>query len=323
VKIFDFDPADYSDSYAASGWVTIPGGIGGDFLAYLQEYVQRRFRANRVEGIAIGGTKDQALFEFPGEVDFPGELFDVAASLCGLNRETMTLSERHIKAYAHDAPAEPPAHKDRFASQVSIGLSIDIPAGSKLVLYPSEHRETNPFNISAALRESLEPEHLPENLLRGAREEVIEDSPGDVVMFPGAAMWHLRRNAASAVNLYLKLNDFNCDPLGEDPSTPTRRDQTLHHVKAANGSFGALVPVLSRRLDSITRQYTRERDLEVLQAHVWEQAPVGLEPHEFELLRAVDGRTPVRELTVDGEDSEASVRRLAERGALDLVESMG
>jgi hypothetical protein len=77
--------------------------------------------------------------------------------------------------------------------------------------------------------------------------------------------------------------------------------------------------VLSRRLDSITRQYTRERDLEVLQAHVWEQAPVGLEPREFVLLRAVDGRATVQDLTENGEDVEASVRRLAERGALDLV----
>jgi len=231
----------------------------------------------------------------------------------------MTLSERHIKAYDDDAPAEPPAHKDRFASQVSIGLSIDIPAGSRLVLYPSEHRETNPFNISAALRESLDPEQLPENLLRSARAEVIDDGPGDVVMFPGSGMWHYRRNAAAAVNLYLKLNDFDSDPLGEDPSTPSRRSQTLDSLSAADGSFGALVPVLSRRLDSITRQYTRERDLEVLQAHVWEQAPVGLEPREFVLLRAVDGRATVQDLTENGEDVEASVRRLAERGALDLV----
>jgi len=321
LKIFDFDPADYSDRYAANKWVHIPGGVDSDFLAYLQDYVQRRFRDTRVEGVAIGGTKDQALFEFPDEVDFPGELFDVVASLCGLRRETMTLSERHIKAYDDDAPAEPPAHKDRVASQVSIGLSIDIPAGSKLVLYPSEHRETNPFNISAALRESLEPEHLPENLLRDGSEEVIEDGPGDVVMFPGSAMWHLRRNAASATNLYLKLNDFNCDPLGEDPATPTRRTQTLERLEAVNGDLGALVPVLSRRLDTITRQYTREPDLEVLQAHVWEQAPVGLEPDEFELLRAVDGQASVRELTADGERLEASVRRLAERGALDLLEA--
>lgn len=319
MKIFDFDPNDYSDRYAAVGWVHIPGGLNSEFLAYLQEYVHQRLRENRVEGVAIGGTKEQALFEFPEQVDFPGELFDVVASLCRLNRETMTLSERHIKAYDDDAPAEPPAHKDRFASQVSIGLSIDIPAGSRLVLYPSEHRETNPFNISAALRESLDPEQLPENLLRSARAEVIDDGPGDVVMFPGSGMWHYRWNAAAAVNLYLKLNDFDSDPLGEDPSTPSRRSQTLDSLSAADGSFGALVPVLSRRLDSITRQYTRERDLEVLQAHVWEQAPVGLEPREFVLLRAVDGRATVQDLTENGEDVEASVRRLAERGALDLV----
>jgi hypothetical protein len=321
MKIFDFDPTDYTERYASAGWVHVPSGIDSEFLAYLQDYVARRFREKRVEGVAIGGTKDQALFEFPDDVDFPGELFDAVAAVCGLDRSSMTLSERHIKAYDDDAPTDPPAHKDRFASQVSVGLSIDIPVDSALVLYPHDHRETNPFNISAALRQSLDEEQLPENILPDAHAEVIEDSPGDVVMFPGSAMWHLRRNAARATNLYLKLNDFNSDPLGEDPATPVRRDRTLQLLGAADGRFAELRPVLSRRLDSISRQYTREPGLEVLQAHVWEEAPVGLDPAELELLRELDGRSSVGELMAAGRVTETALRRLAERGALDLLDS--
>ena len=37
-------------------------------------------------------------------------------------------------------------------------------------------------------------------------------------MFYGSEIWHLRRRSAGSVNLYLKFNDFDYDPLGEDPN---------------------------------------------------------------------------------------------------------
>src|SRR3712207_5779516 len=131
MRVFDFDPAEYREQYATQGWVHIKGGVSGDFLAALQDFVQRKFEEQKVEGKAIGGDKEQALYEFPPEVDFPGELFDVVAAVGGLNRETMTLSERHIKAYNSDAPDDPVPHKDRVSSQISVGLSIDIPERSE------------------------------------------------------------------------------------------------------------------------------------------------------------------------------------------------
>ena len=213
MQIFNFDPAEHHEDFARDGWLHVPSGIDGDFLDQLQGFVKQRFQTHHVSGRGIGGTKEQAVYEFPDGVDFPGELFDVVSTATGLQRESMTLSERHIKHYDQDAPADPPAHKDRLSSQISVGLSIDIPRGSSLVLYPHEHREANPFNVSAALRESLPEEELPENLLRDATEVVIEDEPGDVVMFHGSSMWHKRRKGAGAVNMYLKLNDFGSDPL--------------------------------------------------------------------------------------------------------------
>jgi len=53
-------------------------------------------------------------------VDYPGELFDTVAEVAGLNRDTIALSERHIQAYERNAAPEPPAHKDRFPSQISV-----------------------------------------------------------------------------------------------------------------------------------------------------------------------------------------------------------
>ena len=325
MRIFAFDPADYRDEYASQGWIHIRGGVDPEFLDTLREFVDRR-EQHRVEGAAIGGRKDQALYDFPLESDFPSELFDVVAGVCALNRATMTLSERHLKAYDHDAPPNVPAHKDRFASQVSVGLSIDIPVESKLLLYPNDDLWPNPYNVSSALREALEPDELPEAVLRDADPVEIDDAAGDVMMFPGSAVWHVRRNQASARNLYLKFNDFDCDPLGEDPNTAVRREATLHALSLSDEEFVSHVPVPSRRLDTLTRQYSRGDGPEVVQAHVWEEQPVVLSEHELAALRAAGYETSVSETAARlGSNGRApaavtaDIRRLARRAVIDLL----
>ncbi len=311
MRIFDFDAGQYRQQYADQGWIHAPTGVGADFLAELSAFVHEQFAAHQVEGRGVHGTKEQAVYEFPAEAGFPGHVFDVIAAVTGLNRETLTLSERHIKAYDDDAPADPPAHKDRLSSQVSVGLSIDIPEDSTLVLYPSDHRDVNPFNVSPDLRASLTHNELPENCLHDAEEVVVDDKAGDVVMFQGSSMWHKRRNAASATNLYLKFNDFGSDPLGEDPSTPLRRQATRDAL--ANGDIGARVVQPARRLDTIAHARTREPGRDIFIADVWGEGKVPLSPVENELLSSLNGRT-VQEFHADD-----AIRRLAERGVIDLV----
>ena len=317
MNIFAFDPAEHRDHYAREGWIHIPQGIDPEFLSYLRAFADERFTQHKVEGTAIGGRKEQALFEFPEGVDFPGELFDAIASLCGLERDGMTLSERHIKAYDHDAPGEPIPHKDRYASQVSVGLSIEVPEGSELVVFPYDETDWNPYNISADYLNSLPPEKRPEKALTSAREVVIKDAPGDVMMFHGARMWHARRNPARAVNLYLKLNDFGCDPLGEDPATQQRREATLAAVGSANGNLDGLVPVYGRRFDAVSRQYTRDWN-EVVHARVFDAPPIMLSAEELALLERIDGRRTVAEAAGD-DSARAAVVRLADAGVLDLL----
>lgn len=324
MRVFDFDPAEHAADYRANGWVHIRSGITPELHASLLELSRRELGDHMLEGFAIKGKKEQALYEFPDSVDY-GELYDVVAALCGLNRATMTLSERHIQAYEPHAAPEPPAHKDRLPSQVSVGLSIDIPEESELVLYPHDHRELNPFNTSAGLRRSLAPEQLPEVVLKGAREVAIKDQARDVVLFPGSTTWHLRRNAARAINLYLKFNDFDCDPLGEDPATPARRAASMEALGAPGADLDALIPVLSRRLDTVARKYTRASWHEVLEAQVFGEEPFGITPRQLDALRAVDGRTAlgaiVVSLSADGDGTRArpDVLRLVEHGALDLL----
>jgi hypothetical protein len=325
-RIFAFDPEEYREIYARLGWVHIKGGIAPEFLAVLQDFVDQRLATTKLDGFAIKGKKEQSLFEFPADTNFPDEIFDAIATVCGLRRETMTLSERHIQAYDADADPEPVAHKDRFPSQVSVGFSVRIPRDSRLVLYPHEHRELNPFNKAAALNHNLQPHQRPEVVLPDAREVELDDEDGDVVMFPGSTTWHLRRRAAGAINLYVKLNDFDCDPLGEDPSTVRRRERTL--ALLANGGaerLGARVPARSRRLDSVSRRYAPGAWHETLHAQLYGDEPFGLTQVQLELLRAADGRRTLDELiaSVSANSNRSGTRAealvLLERGALDLL----
>jgi hypothetical protein len=268
MKIFDFDPNDYVDTYSSQEWVHIREGVSEEFHQVLLQYASDERNKHLLSDWAKG-NKEQSLFDFPVDVDYPNELFDTVAQVCGLNRAGMTLSERHIKSYEADAAPEPQAHKDRFPSQVSVGLSIEIPDESTLVLYPEEHRGVNVFNKASDFSASLQPDELPEVVLKTAREVELNDHGRDVVMFAGSSMWHLRRRAARSLNLYLKFNDFGCDPLGEDPRTAELRSRTLSALGSSNGhDLDALTPALSRRFDTMARVYLRNGQ-ELLQAELF------------------------------------------------------
>jgi hypothetical protein len=320
MKVFDFAPADYAEQYQAQGYVHVREGVSKEFHEYLLNFVAEleKHRIGELKGL---GDKEQALLEFPDDVDYPGELYDVAAEVAGLNRDTMVLSERHIKAYEADANPEPTAHKDRYPSQVSVGLSIRIPEDSTLVLYPYDHVKPNPFNSAAELARSLQPDEHPDVALKTAREVELNDADRDVLLFPGSATWHLRRHAANAVNLYLKFNDFGSDPLGEDPATPGLRSATLDLLNGG-GDLDSLIPTLSRRLDTVEHIYTRGWE-ESLQARIYGEQPFGITPVQFAALRAADGTRTLREVLAsaggDPEQARREVFGLAERGALELL----
>ena|SRR5436190_1281556 len=322
MKVFDFDPREYADRYREEGYVHIREGMSAEFHAALVEYAERELTAHKLDDFAIKGKKEQSLYDFPDEVDI-GELYDVVCATCGLDRANVTLSERHIQIYEGNAAPKPPAHKDRFPSQVSMGFSISIPAASKLVLYPYSHREVNPFNTSAGLRRHLQPDELPEVVLKDARELVLDDADRDLVMFPGSTTWHLRRNAAHALNLYLKFNDFGCDPLGEDPFTDDRRARTMAAVSGPAEAAASLFPVPARRLDTVSRTATRDGWREVLEARVFGEEPVGLTELQHDAITTLDGTETVAALASrlgDGE-AERQVLRLAELGVLDLLDA--
>lgn len=323
--MFNFDPAKYASQFASEGYVHIPKGASDAFYQKMSTQADEYIKTRTMKEFAIG-DKQQAMYEFPKDGDYVGELFDATAEVCKLNRADMVLSERHIKAYESTAEAEPHAHKDRFASEISVGISVHVQEGSTLVLYPYDYNEVNSFNTSVGLRASLSQDQYPEQALKKARRVEINDAPGDVIMFRGHSIWHLRANPANTTMLYLKLNTFNCDPLGEDPQTAEIRKHSQLAAAFNDQQLEKMIPVIGRRVDYIHRQYNRYWK-EVPGVVLWGEKHFSIDEFEMSALRAMNGKRTVRAVieAVNGQSNSADAlikfRRLALRGIIDLIGS--
>jgi hypothetical protein len=323
-KMINFDPAQYSEAFARDGYVHIRQGVTEEFYAKMLNQVEENIRARSMKEFALG-SKQQAIYEFPSDGDYVKEFFDAVGKVCGLEPSDLLFSERHIKAYQADAEPAPRAHKDRYASQISVGISVHVQQGSTLVLYPDEMTDVNPFNSTKELWSSLGPDGYPEEALKSMRSVEIQDSPGDMIIFHGNSFWHLRKNAALTTMVYLKLNAFNCDPLGEDPSSEAFRNHTQKSIALDDGQLEQLVPMIGRRVDCFHRHYNRDWK-EVLGVVLWNEDQLTIDEQEFSLLQAVDGKrnlkTILPSLNSNGNHGDVfqKVRRLADLGVLDLVE---
>ncbi|HWE01869.1 MAG TPA: hypothetical protein VG326_05615 [Tepidisphaeraceae bacterium] len=322
-QMFNFDPAKYADHFAREGYVHIKAGVTEPFYEKLVRQVADNMRTKIMKEYAIG-DKQQAMYEFPEGGDYPDEVCQAVAGVVGIDRKTMVLSERHIKAYDATASAEPLAHKDRYASEYSVGMSVHVREGSTLVLYPYDQRDINPFNTSQQMRASLSPDRYPEAALRRARRIEIKDAARDVIIFRGHSMWHLRANPANTTMLYLKMNSFHCDPLGEDRHSEGFRRGTLAAVELPDEKLEQLIIKIGRRVDHFHRFYDRDWR-EVPGVILWDEKHFTVDQDEWRMLEAIDGvRTVAAVLHAADEQTPraeklSKIRRLARRGVLDLI----
>jgi hypothetical protein len=318
-RMFAFDPNRYAAEFASREYVRIPNGLAADYLACLRRQVGRNLETGLMANFAIG-DKQQAMYEFPDATHLR-EFLDTVGVVCGLDPDQLVISERHIKAYEADADPYPLAHKDRLATQVAVGFSVHVPAGSTLALWPGAERDINQFNTSTELRKSLRPDQLPETTLKGVAPVEIQDAPGDVMLFRGNSIWHLRNRGAGTVMVYFNLNAYHCDPLGEDPRTPEYQIRTRQMAAAAEEQVAESIPVLGRRVDYIHHRYNRHWQ-ELTGVVLWGEKHFTIDEEELRALKAMDGQRPVREVirVVKGSDGLLKkIRQLAERGIVDLL----
>lgn len=216
MNLFDIDLDAAGALFARQGWLHLPGAVTPTFLEHARQVIAAELAGSPDTVGGNAANKEQFRFDFDDLWSAQAEIFAVFAAVTGRSPADLTLSERHVNAYRPDADPDPVPHKDRRASQVTVGLSIDVPPGSHLVLWPSCERDENPYESAAELYSALGPERRPEQALRGAPAIIVHDHPGDVVVFAGSTTWHCRRRAAGTTNLFFKMNDFGDDPLLED-----------------------------------------------------------------------------------------------------------
>lgn len=215
--IFSFAPELYARQFQTQGYVHIRNGVTASFLSHAREQASS-LRTDEVTRWRIPGKKRQLLFRFPNEQSLKC-LLDTLAVLSGLDRESLIVSERHIKLYDHLAPAFPIPHKDRAASQLAIGIPLAVPRKSRLILFPEHGRSTNTMMTAITCEDGLDAD-APTQLVATDRSVVLNTRPRDVTVFLGSSMYHERMNAAGTTVLYLKANALGLDPLGEDPRNP-------------------------------------------------------------------------------------------------------
>lgn len=328
MKVFDLDPTHLRELFRAQGWLHIRSGLTEEFLGFAQDHVRRVAAASDpLSGAAIKGAKEQFVFPFPDGIDLQTQVHGIIAELTGLDPSRTVLSERHVKAYLPDADPAPLAHKDRFASQIAVGLTLAVGEDSHVVLWPRDEQQVNE-HLTTGLRDSLRPDQMPEAVLDVSSAVMLRDAPGDVLVFHGSRTWHLRRNSASTTLVYLKFNDFGSDPLAEDPTTPERQ-QTTRRV-LAEGELATAVPALARTFDSVARETGLLPGRETWAVNVWQdgaRTTTALPADWVPLVEAAAANLTVAELAARGvgglnhEQVHVAVRSLAERGVLDLLPS--
>lgn len=327
VKVFLFPPERYTEEYRKHGYVLVRNGVSPEFLGYARKTLEDLVEQNRsMKEFEFAGKKQQFLFEFPKESDYPDGVFEVVARLAGLRRDKMMLCERHLKVYDRNAPSHPPPHKDRVASQVAVGIPLVVPNGSYVVLYPNDHLMINPLNTTADWRESLDEEQLPENLLKDLTPVRVDVLPGDVLLFRGSSIYHERVNGAETALVYLKFNAMRLDPLGEDPATDPQRRRSLELLaRLSDEDLLHSVVDVSPRLIRISRHYTRLYWKEVVQAYVGGSKVFNVSDAELKFIMNVDGERTVQDVIERlgipvGEHTKhlPIVRRLVRLGGIDL-----
>ena len=132
-NIFTFDPESYQGEFEKNGYVLIKNGIDSDFLEVAIEQAEKQKSEQKdLNNQHFKGKKRQYLYEFD-EWDFYDKGLKTLAKTASLSEERATLCERHIKVYEPDASASVPAHKDRVAAQVTVGIPLFIPEDSHIV----------------------------------------------------------------------------------------------------------------------------------------------------------------------------------------------
>jgi hypothetical protein len=342
MKPFTFAPSQFTGDLNEKGFVHVRNGVNPAFLQFAREQLVRCSQSGRNElpGREIKSKKKQYLFDLPEDKDFLPELFSAVEAMTGCAESGMTLSERHIMIYDENAAALPPLHKDRVASEFSVGIPLEPSSDDRIALLPWSAREENLLDnavycerapnspAQSAAAWNLAAAEYP-RLPKIDRPMLVEldAKPGDVVVFRGSSIYHGRLYAARSSILYFKLNAMGLDPLGEDPSTKGRRERTIEVLYRKNDEELLESTVeLSPRLQHISRQFSRLGWKSVLLVSVSGEKEFTISDDDLSFFFALQGQRRVRDVLMELGAHENQItshaprlRRLGTLGGIDFL----
>lgn len=349
MKPFTFDPRAFVQTFLEQGYVHIRDGLSPEFFEFARDQLVRCRQSghNELSAREIKSKKKQYLFDLPKDEAFLGEVFQAVAALAGCSQSSMTLSERHIMIYDENATPLPTLHKDRLASEFSVGIPLEPSTNDRIALLPWSAKETNLLDTAvydnAVYRDEV-PQPLSSESFNGwssagdespwhcrvERPAMVEldAKPGDVVAFRGSQIYHGRVHAARSSILYFKLNTMRLDPLGEDPSTEMQRKGTVEFLRRkSDGELLESTVELSPRLRHINRQYCRLGWKSLLRVSVSGDKEFTISDDDLSFLFAFQGRHRVRDILTNlgienGQllSHVPRLRRLCMLGGIDLLD---
>lgn len=213
--MFIFDPGAARAEFEQSGYVHLRGVLEQSVIDNLTDFLNRALQENIDEQgeWQIFGKKRQFLYDFPDSNS--AEQFRLGmAALTGIDYDELTISERHLKVYDRNAAPWPAPHKDRAASQISIGLPVSIPENSSACVFPGLQAGPNTEEHAVFMTDRDYP-HL-DKIYQLEECVMLHERPGDLVAFLGSSIYHERVHPAGAAILYIKVNGAGSDPLGEN-----------------------------------------------------------------------------------------------------------
>ena len=143
------------------------------------------------------------------------------AALTGMRPEKIAISERHLKQHEADAPDCPVPHKDRGASKIAVGLPVHLGPGSSVCVMPGLDRTPNLGERAMYMTEQDNPDLAA--IYQSGDALLLNEELGDMIVFLGSTIFHERIRPRGTAVLYIKLNDENLDPLGEDIYSSVKR----------------------------------------------------------------------------------------------------
>jgi hypothetical protein len=213
--LFKRDLGESRKVFEAQGYILLKDVLSDEFMKYLKDFHNRSMTGNvaETEKWRISGKKQQFVFDFRSQEEALEFRAGIAA-LTGMTPEKIAISERHLKQYDMDAPDYPQPHKDRAASKVSVGLPISLGEGTSVCVLPGLDRTANTGERAIFMTERDRPDVA--RIYQSKDALFLNEKLGDMIVFLGSTIWHERVRPRGTAVLYIKLNDENLDPLGED-----------------------------------------------------------------------------------------------------------